>query len=569
MNALQDYFTSVLNMSITASYVAVGVILLRMLLRRTPKIFSYTLWIAVLFRLLCPVSFTSVFSFLGLINPRLSAGAAEYIPRELGFMKSPAVHSGIGAIDSAVNASLPQATPAASVNPMQVWIALLSVIWLTGILLLIIYSAISYIKIKMRLKTATRIRENLYESDRIGTAFVCGFVRPKIYIPVGVRDSDLSYILAHEQTHIKRRDYLIKPIAFFALVIHWFNPLIWISFVLMSRDMEMSCDESVLKKTGSVEKCGYSASLLSLSIKKRGLLTAGPLAFGESDVKVRVKNVLRYKKPTLRLALIVTAVSILMLAVFAADPPNEQAVPVIYSGYHVTALMDNKTPYVGDNSKVAALVDAVPWPEGMTRGVIELHTSAEPYGITVHLTVHGSAGQEAQDSSMLYCNSIVLFSLINNVDEITCEVTGQDDNISGLSYTRDAAEKLLKGDVRLYADSAQHLESLIDQLKSMQFGDNTPEPMAQDSQIETGLAVHHVISERILKSAGLYRCASDRVQRYSRFGRKGAALSVFGIRKRGTDRTKRNYHGKIVPGDTGRRGYQICRQKSAGLVRYL
>ena len=133
---------------------------------------------------------------------------------------------------------------------------------------------------------------NVFETDAIGTAFVCGFIRPKIYVPANIGDANLSYILEHERTHIRRKDYLIKPIAFLALILHWFNPLMWLCFALMSRDMEMSCDESVLRKLGDGAKGGYSSSLLSLAVKRKGLLAAYPLAFGESHVKTRIKIIL-------------------------------------------------------------------------------------------------------------------------------------------------------------------------------------------------------------------------------------------------------------------------------------
>ena len=176
----------------------------------------------------------------------------------------------------------------------------------------ILYSVISYIKIKRKLLTATLVKGNIYESDRIGTAFVCGFIHPKIYVPVGVGDTDLSYILEHERTHIKRKDYLIKPLAFFTLILHWFNPLMWLSFALMSRDMEMSCDESVLQKMSHDAKSGYSSSLLTLSVKRNGLFAANPLAFGESHVKARIKNILNYKNPTFWVIAVASVIAIVV-----------------------------------------------------------------------------------------------------------------------------------------------------------------------------------------------------------------------------------------------------------------
>jgi beta-lactamase regulating signal transducer with metallopeptidase domain len=328
MSNLQGMFTTILNMSITASYVAICVFLVRILLRKAPKKFSYALWAVVLFRLVCPLSFSTAFSFLGLlnVNSQNNAGLLEYVPNDIGFIQTPTVQSGIGSLDSAVNTYLPQATPIASANPMQIWMDVLSLIWIAGIVVLLFYSVLSYIRIKRKLLTATLVKDNVYESDRIGTAFVCGFIHPKIYVPVGVKEADLSYILEHERTHIRRKDYLIKPFAFFVLFLHWFNPLMWLSFALMSRDMEMSCDESVLQKMSYDAKCDYSNSLLTLSVKSNGLFAANPLAFGESHVKARIKNILNYKKPVFGVVIasviIVISVGIALLSNPASSEPD-------------------------------------------------------------------------------------------------------------------------------------------------------------------------------------------------------------------------------------------------------
>jgi len=324
MSLLKDLFITVVNMSITASCVAIGVILVRLLLKKAPKIFSYVLWAPVLFRLVCPFSFNSEFSFFNLINLNVKqgSGAYEFVPQNIGMIQTPAIRSAIGGINSAVNASLPAAVPAASVNPIQIWIDVFSLIWIFGVIALLIYSIVSYVKIKGKLQTATRVDGNVFETDAIGTAFVCGFIRPKIYVPANVGDASLSYILEHERTHIRRKDYLIKPIAFLLLILHWFNPLMWLCFALMSRDMEMSCDESVLRKLGDGAKGGYSSSLLSLAVKRKGLLAANPLAFGESHVKTRIKNILNFKKPAFWVIVVAVAAVCAAAIAFATNPPK-------------------------------------------------------------------------------------------------------------------------------------------------------------------------------------------------------------------------------------------------------
>ncbi|MBW4082028.1 M56 family metallopeptidase [Paenibacillus sp. S150] len=323
------WFTAILNMSITASYAAVAVIIVRLLFRRVPSIFSYALWIAVLVRLILPFSYSSGLSFLSVLVPaaQMENGAMEYVPGQLGFMNNPAVNLGTDFLNRAVNASLPPATPDASVNPMQWMLELAAIIWSTGVVFLLGYSVISYLRIVHKLRTATLVKENLFESDRIATPFVYGFIRPRIVIPAGIKENELIYILAHEQTHIRRRDHLIKPFAFLLLMVHWFNPLMWISFALMSRDMELSCDESVLRKLGNGAKAGYAHSLLSFSVKK-GRLSGSPLAFGEGSVHARIKNILNYKKPKGGAVASAFAVSLVFMVGSAANPAGKPDISV-------------------------------------------------------------------------------------------------------------------------------------------------------------------------------------------------------------------------------------------------
>ncbi len=344
---------------------------------------------------------------------------------------------------------------------------------------------------KRQLLTATLVQDNIYESDRIGTAFVCGFVHPKIYVPVGVAHADLSFILEHERTHIRRYDYLIKPLAFFALILHWFNPLMWLSFALMNRDMEMSCDESVLHKMNPDAKGGYSSSLLALSVKRNGLFAANPLAFGESHVKTRIKNVLNYKKPKFWVIVLAVMATVVLIAAFTTNPKHEQPVANSYWGYSIDALMDNKTPYVGNNVKVIGLIDAMPLPEGVVRAAVELKTSTLPYGITINYILNDYSGvlvNGAISGDAFYRNAIMLFSLIDNVDVINCNIadkTGQHDGaLYTITFTREMAETLVGEDVRPFAGSADTLKNLIDRISNASLGTNTVATLTADSQIE-------------------------------------------------------------------------------------
>jgi beta-lactamase regulating signal transducer with metallopeptidase domain len=283
-------FLRLLNMSITACYVILAVILIRLMLRRAPRIFSYLLWAAVLFRLTFPVSFESVFSMV-----RIST---QPVPEDIMFAASPQIQSGIAVIDHAVNSSLPAPVAVgASINPIQIWIFLGEILWLAGVALLLGYSVVTFVRLHRKLRYASHRDSNIYEIAGCGVPFVFGIWKPKIYLPVGISEAEGNYILKHEQTHIRRWDHVIKPFAFLVLCVHWFNPLVWIAFFLMSADMELSCDESVLKQLGGEIKKDYSSTLLSLSTGRR-IIGGCPLAFGEDNIKGRIKNILNYKRPT-------------------------------------------------------------------------------------------------------------------------------------------------------------------------------------------------------------------------------------------------------------------------------
>ena len=302
---MEGMFLRVLNMGITAGYCVLVILLLRLFLKKLPKIYSYVLWIVVYFRLVCPVSVKSVFSLLK-VNP-------QTVPSDIGTRINPRITSGVPQVDAVVNAGLAQAAPAveASVNPMQIVVYAATVVWGIGVLLLFGYSVWSVLRLKRQLGDARRIGRNLYESERLHTPFVLGCFAPRIYLPAGLGDKERVYVLAHERTHIRRRDYLVKEAAFLVTCIYWFHPLIWLAFYLMCRDMEMSCDESVIRSMGRENKKEYSAALLSLA-SGRQILNGSPLAFGEGDIKGRITNVLRYKRPAfwggVALAIVLAAV---------------------------------------------------------------------------------------------------------------------------------------------------------------------------------------------------------------------------------------------------------------------
>lgn len=323
---MSELFLSVLNMSLTASYVILVVILVRLLLKKAPKIISYALWSVVALRLVLPFSFDSVFSFVPWST------SAVPIPGDLPVPQSSRLQSRLEAVDALVRSSLSAPGMGASANSWQLYLEIGAWIWLAGIVGWLGYSFISILILKRQLKDAQRMEQNIYKAKNLNTPFVLGFIRPRIYLPTGLSDEDRAFILLHEQTHIRRGDPVIKLAAFFILTIHWFNPLVWIAFRLMGTDMELSCDESVLKKMGNHVKKPYANSLLSLAAG-RHILNGSPIAFGEGDVKGRIKNILNYKQPRFW----VIAVSVIAAATagigLLANP--DSSAPKLIAGYMV------------------------------------------------------------------------------------------------------------------------------------------------------------------------------------------------------------------------------------------
>lgn len=317
-------FISVFNLSLNAVWVILFIAAARLIFKKAPRGMLCALWGVAAFRLVCPVSFSAVFSLLP---------AARTVPTDLGQTSAPAIHSGIPLVDNAVNPLLPPLTTAPGTNALNIFLTVCATVWLFGFFIFAAYCAISIFKLCRRLKCAVRcdfyLSENIlprrapmiFICSGLKTAFVTGIFTPKIYLPVGLTDKQREYILCHECMHIRRLDYIFKPLAFIIMCVHWFNPFVWLAFCLLGRDMEMACDEAVIRTLGSGAKKEYSSALLSLAAERRQF-TATPLAFGEGNVKGRIKNVLSYKKPSFWL-IILSVVALGVLAVCLLANPVE------------------------------------------------------------------------------------------------------------------------------------------------------------------------------------------------------------------------------------------------------
>jgi beta-lactamase regulating signal transducer with metallopeptidase domain len=320
------FLPKVLNMSLTASMVILFVLLARLVLKRAPKVFSYLLWAVVLFRLLCPVTLTSNVSFLGFLDvPVTQTSTVEFIPTNILHTEAPTKDVLVSDVSVGIHETPLQGKEPNVVDSFGTPIKIATYLWLLGVVTLLVYSSISLLKLRRKLVSAILLRDNIYLADYITSPFVIGFFFPKIYIPSSLSDGEQEYILLHEQYHIRRLDHVMKLLAFVALCIHWFNPLVWLSFILSGKDMEMSCDEAVIRKMGEGIRGDYMASLLSLSTGRQ-MFGVAPLAFGEGDTKGRIKNALNWKKPTLWITIISAVLTVLIVIICALNPKEDTLV---------------------------------------------------------------------------------------------------------------------------------------------------------------------------------------------------------------------------------------------------
>ena len=415
---LDKLFLEILNMSFTASIVIIFILIARLFLKKVPKIYTYVLWAVVLIRLLVPFSIESILSLMPV--------STKPISHEILYSHTPTIHTGVTSVDQFVSQVLPAGTPTASVNPLQVWIFIAEVIWVLGMVVLLAYGLVSLIVLKKKLYKIEQTnrytqavasmkrlagKHRIYVTDRVNTPFVLGIMRPKIYLPLGLGDEEAHYILLHEQIHIKRCDHIIRLISFILVCIHWFNPFIWVAFFLAGKDMEMSCDEAVIRTLGHSIKKHYSTSLLSFAMGKShtGLI---PLAFGESSTKSRVKNILNYKKPSFWVVGIILMAGILLGVGLLTNPI--QSLEVNES----LQQEENKEQIASDSNDTIGVGEESTNETAVVQGAT-IEACAEAYLKEVvegysHITTF-----KIMDSKITALNKIVSFDhLINNTVEL-------------------------------------------------------------------------------------------------------------------------------------------------------
>ncbi len=327
---MESVFLRLLNISITASWLVLAILLLRIPLKKAPKWICGVLWGFVGLRLILPFSFESTLSLIP---------SKETFPETILSTDTPAINSGISAINATVNPIIADSlspTLGDSVNPIQVISFAASVLWVIGMIAMLLYMLISYLRVRHRVREAV-LQDGIWFCDHIESAFILGVFRPRIYMPSDISREDFPFALAHEKAHLKRFDHIWKPLGFLLLTVYWFNPLLWVAYILLCRDIEYACDEKVMKKLGTEHKVSYSHALINAGISRK-TITACPLAFGEVGVKERVKNVLNYKKPAFWVIVIALILCLAVAVCFLLDPINKMEMDWTYDGTQVVSI---------------------------------------------------------------------------------------------------------------------------------------------------------------------------------------------------------------------------------------
>lgn len=321
-----EIFLKLLNLSITASWLILAVLGIRLLFRKIPKWITCLLWGVVAIRLIFPFSIESAFSLQPSAEPIRTSTMVEgeLIPYV------PFVDSNIGVVENTVNPLLAEAfayQETESVAPLQVFIGIAGSVWLSGMVVLLIFALVSMIKLRLRVREAVRYKENIYICDAVKSPFILGIIKPRIYLSSAFNEEEMDYIIAHERAHLKRKDHLWKPFGYLLLCIYWFNPLCWIAYIMLCKDIELACDEKVIKDMSFGDKKEYSRVLLFCATQ-RHLVMACPLAFGEVGVKERVKTVLNYKKPTFWITIAAIVVCAIVAICFLTNPAKEYQIRI-------------------------------------------------------------------------------------------------------------------------------------------------------------------------------------------------------------------------------------------------
>ena len=476
---MDKLFDVVLELSWQAGLIALAVMAVRLLLRRRASRRALCLlWVLVALRLVLPVRFT-VESPVSLQAEETPVNRVYHAMQEAG-APAPSETGTATAKPSApsdtTTAVIP-AAPAAEMGTLRLFARYLPWLWVMGMGGMGAYMLLSLVWMRLTLRRAEHVRDNVYRCAQWSTPFVLGIIAPRIYVPESVSPEDLPQVLAHERCHIRRWDHVMKPFAFLLLAVHWFNPVLWASYILLGRDMENACDELALKNADPSRRAAYSRALVSCAAQPK-MAAVCPLAFGEVAVKERVKNVIHYKKPAVWAAVMVAVAAVIIGACLLTKPAEDKG------GYPLDAekLYALRTPYVGNNSAVGAILDALGMPEmGDTAGSgtyaysLRLDTNREPMGVTVCYAFAGDVPERSAEwNRQMAQRGYIAMALIDNMDWFrwtdidqagTSYVIGAVYSGDGVVYSSDHAGYV--DALSAARESVEGLQTYMDMLRTM------------------------------------------------------------------------------------------------------
>lgn len=473
---MDKLFDTVLELSWQAGLIALAVMAVRLVLRKKASRRALCmLWALVALRLLLPVSLT-VESPVSLQAEEAPVSRAYHAMQEAG-TSVPEEAAPAPAEPSGAAAAVVPAEPAAEPVTLRTFARWLPWIWVIGMGCMAAYMLLSFIWMRLTLRRAEHIQDNVYRCTQWSTPFVLGIIAPCIYVPESVSEEDLPQVLAHERCHIRRWDHVVKPFAFLLLAVNWFNPVLWAAYVLLGRDMENACDEMALKNADAAQRAAYSRALVSCAAQPK-MAAVCPLAFGEVAVKERVKNVLGYKKPAIWAAVMVAVAAVIIGACLLTKPAEDK------SGYPLDAkkLYALRTPYVGNNSAVGAILDALGMPEmgdtadsGTYAYSIRLDTNREPMGVTVCYAFAGDVPERSAEwNRQMAQRGYIAMALIDNMDWFrwtdidqagTSYVIGAVYSGDGVVYSSDHAGYV--DALSAARESVEGLQTYMDMLRTM------------------------------------------------------------------------------------------------------
>lgn len=472
---MDKLFDTVLELSWQAGLIALAVMAVRLVLRKKASRRALCmLWALVALRLLLPVSLT-VESPVSLQAEEAPVSRAYHAMQEAR-TSVPEEAAPAPAESSGAAAAVVPTEPAAEPVTLRTFARWLPWIWVIGMGCMAAYMLLSFIWMRLTLRRAEHIQDNVYRCTQWSTPFVLGIIAPCIYVPESVSEEDLPQVLAHERCHIRRWDHVVKPFAFLLLAVNWFNPVLWAAYVLLGRDMENACDEMALKNADAAQRAAYSRALVSCAAQPK-MAAVCPLAFGEVAVKERVKNVLGYKKPAIWAAVILAAAAVVIGACLLTKPSYKNV-----GTLDAEKLFALRTPYVDNNSAVGAILDALGMPEmgdtadsGTYAYSIRLDTNREPMGVTVCYAFAGDVPERSAEwNRQMAQRGYIAMALIDNMDWFrwtdidqagTSYVIGAVYSGDGVVYSSDHAGYV--DALSAARESVEGLQTYMDMLRTM------------------------------------------------------------------------------------------------------